>query len=88
LMLKMVGKTSIRSCPTLAMLLGQSKAPNPIGVSTHLRCSAAFDVRAAAVISQRRVLTTRLDMMAQEPLNMTESILRHSLSLDSKTERP
>jgi hypothetical protein len=37
LMLAMVGETSSGSCPAPAMLLGQSQASNPIGVSIHLR---------------------------------------------------
>jgi hypothetical protein len=70
LTLEMVGETSSGTYPALAMLLGQSKASNLIRVSTHLRCGAAFGAGAAIVISQRRVLMTCLDMMAQEPLNM------------------
>jgi hypothetical protein len=69
-----------------AMLLGQSEESNPIRVSTHLWCGAAFDVGAAATTSRCRVLMTRLDVMAQEPPNMTWSVLRHSLSLDSESE--
>jgi hypothetical protein len=64
LMLEMVGETSSGSCPVPAMLLGQSEASNPIGVSTHLWCGAAFGARATAAISRRRVLTTCLDVMA------------------------
>jgi hypothetical protein len=75
LTLKMVGEISSGSCPAPVMLLGQSEASNPIGVSTHLGCGAAFGVRAAAAISRRRVLTTCLDVMAQEPPNMTWSTL-------------
>jgi hypothetical protein len=85
-MLEMVRETNNRSYPMSVMLLGQSEALNPIGVSTHLQCGAAFGAGAAAAISQRRVLTTRLDVMAQEPPNMTWSALRRSLSLDSESE--
>jgi hypothetical protein len=88
LTLEMVGETSSGSYPVPAMILGQSKESNPIGVSSHLRCGAAFDAAATATISQRRVLTPRLDMMAQEPPNMTWSVLRHLLSLDSESEWP
>jgi hypothetical protein len=88
LSLEMAGETSSGSCLVPAMLLRQSEESNPIGVSTHLWCGAAFGAGAAAVISQRRVLTTRLDMMAQEPPNMTWSILRCSLSLDLESEWP
>jgi hypothetical protein len=86
--LEMVRKTSRGSYPAPTLLLGQSEASNPIGVSTHLWCGAAFGARATAAISQRRVLTTRLDVMAQEPPNMTWSVLRRSLSLDSELEWP
>jgi hypothetical protein len=88
LTLTMVGETSSRSCPMPAMLLGQSEASNPIGVSTHLRCGAAFGVGATAAISRCKVLMTRLNVMAQEPPNMTWSTLRCSLSLDSESEWP
>jgi hypothetical protein len=86
LTLAMVGETSSGSCPVPAMLLGQSEASNPIGVSIHLPCGAAFGVGAAATISQCKVLTMRLDVMSQERPNMMWSTLRHSLSLDSESE--
>jgi hypothetical protein len=88
LTLAMVGETSSGSCPMPAMLLGQSEASNPIGVSTHLRCGTAFGTGAAAAISRRKVLMMRLDVMSQEPPNMTWSALRCSLSLDSESEWP
>jgi hypothetical protein len=88
LTLKMVGETSSGSCPTPAMLLGQSEESNPIGVSTHLRCGATCGAGATAATSQHRVLMTRLDVMAQEPPNMTWSISRRSLSLDLESEWP
>jgi hypothetical protein len=74
--------------PGPAMLLGQSEASNPIGVSIHLRCGAAFGVGVTAAISRRRVLTTRQEIMSQEPLNMTWRVLRSSLPLDSESELP
>jgi hypothetical protein len=46
LMLMMVGETSSGSCPTLAMLLGQSEASKLIDVSIHLWCAAAFGIGA------------------------------------------
>jgi hypothetical protein len=64
LTLAMVGETSSSSYPAPAMLLGQSEASNPIEVSTHMRCGATFDARAAAAISQRKVLTIRLEVMS------------------------
>jgi hypothetical protein len=70
------------------MLLGQSEESNPIGVSTHFQCGAALNAGAAAATSRHRVLTTHLDVMAQEPPNMTWSILRRLLSLDSESEWP
>jgi hypothetical protein len=91
LTLEMVGETSSGSCQMLAMLVGQSEESNPIGVFTHLRCGAAFGTgvaAAAAAISQRRVLMTHLDVMAQEPPNMTWSVLWRLLSLDSESEWP
>jgi hypothetical protein len=90
LTLEMVGETSSGSCQALAMLVGQSEESNPIRVFTHLRCGAAFGtgVAAVAAISQRRVLMTHLDVMAQEPPNMTWSVLRRLLSLDSESEWP
>jgi hypothetical protein len=81
LTLVMVGETSSGSCQAPALLLGQSEASNPIGVSTHLRCGVAFGARATAAISRCKVLMTHLYVMAQEPLNMTWSFLRRSLSL-------
>jgi hypothetical protein len=86
LTLVIVGETSSRSCPAPAMLLGQTVASNPTRVSTHLRCGAAFSAWAATVISQRKVLMMRLDVMSQEPPNMTWSALRRSLSLDSESK--
>jgi hypothetical protein len=86
LTLTMVGETSSGSCPVPTMLLGQSVTSNPIGVSTHLLCGAAFGAGAAAAISRRKVLKMRLNVMSQEPPNMTWSALRHSLSLDSESE--
>jgi hypothetical protein len=88
LMLEMVGETSSGSCTAPAMLLGQSEVSNPIGVSTHLRCGAAFSAEATATISRCTVLTPRLDVMAQEPPNMMWSILRCSLSPDSESDWP
>jgi hypothetical protein len=67
LTLEMVGETSSGSYPASAMLLVQSKASKLIRISTHLRCDAAFTSGAATAISRRGVLTTRLDVMAQEP---------------------
>jgi hypothetical protein len=64
LMLAMVGETSSESYPAPTMLLGQSEASNPIGISIHLRCGAAFGVGVAAAISRRRVLTMRQDVMS------------------------
>jgi hypothetical protein len=71
-----------------AMLLGQSEALNPARVSTHLWCGAAFGAGAATTISQRKVLTMCLDVMSQEPLNMTWSALQRLLLLDSEVEWP
>jgi hypothetical protein len=88
LTLVMVGETSSGSCPVPTMLLGQSEASNPIGISTHLRCGDALNAGAAAAISQHMVLMMRLNVMAQEPLNITWSVLRCSLSLDSESEWP
>jgi hypothetical protein len=88
LLLAMVGETSNGSCPTPDMRFRQSEALNPINVSTHLRCGAAFGAGAAAAISRRKVLTMRLDVMSQEPLNMAWSALWCSLSLDSELEWP
>jgi hypothetical protein len=51
LTLAMVGETSSGSYPTPAMLLEQSEASNPIGVSTHLLCGAAFGAGATVAIS-------------------------------------
>jgi hypothetical protein len=53
LTLEMVGETSSGSWPALAMLSRQSEESNPIRVSTHLRCGAAFGVGAAAATSRR-----------------------------------
>jgi hypothetical protein len=64
LTLEIVGETSRGSCPVSAMLLGQSEASNPIEVSTHLQCGAAFGAEVTVVISQCNILTTRLDVMA------------------------
>jgi hypothetical protein len=86
LTLEIVGETSSESYPAPAMLLGQLEALNPIGVSTHFRCIIAFGTRATAAISQRRVLMTHMDVMAQEPSNRTRSVLRCLLSLDSESE--
>jgi hypothetical protein len=72
-MFAMAGEISSGSCPPSAMLLGQSEASNPIGVSTHLQCGAAFAARAAVAISQCKVLLMHLDMMSQEPPNITWS---------------
>jgi hypothetical protein len=80
LMLTMDGETSSGSCSAPTMLLGQSEASKPIGVSIHLRCGAAV------VISRRKVLMMRRDIMFQEPPNMTWSTLQRSLSLDSESE--
>jgi hypothetical protein len=88
LTLAMVGEISSGSCPAPAMLLGQSEASNPTRVSTHLRCGTAYGARGAATISQHKVLTMRLNVMSQEPPNMTWSTLRRSLSLDSESEWP
>jgi hypothetical protein len=88
LTLAMVGETSSESYPAPTMVLGQSEASNPIRVSTHLRCGAAFGAGAAAAISRHKVLTMRLDVMSQKPPNMTWSALRCSLSLDSELEWP
>jgi hypothetical protein len=77
-----------RSCLTPTMLLGQSVASNPIGVSTHLCCGAALSARAAAAISRRKVLMMHRDVMSQEPPNMTWSALQRSLSLDSESKWP
>jgi hypothetical protein len=88
LTLAMVGETSSGSYPSHTVLLGQSEALNKFGVSTHLRCDAAFGAEAAAAISRRKVLMMRLDVMSQEPPNMTWSALRRSLSLDSESKWP
>jgi hypothetical protein len=88
LTLEMVRETNSGSRLALAMLLGQSEAWNPIGVSTHLRCGAAFGAGVTAAISRHKVLMTRLDVMAREPPNMTWSAFRCSLSLDSESEWP
>jgi hypothetical protein len=74
-MLAMVRKTSSGSYPAPAMLLGQSVASKMITVSSHLRCSVALGAGIAAATSRHRVLMTRRDVMSQEPLNMTWSIL-------------
>jgi hypothetical protein len=57
-------------------------------VADHVRCSAIFSAGVATAISRRKVLTMRLDVMSQEPPNMTWSALRRSLSLDSESEWP
>jgi hypothetical protein len=87
-MLMMVGETSSESCPTPAMLLGQSEASKLIDVSIHMQCGASFGVGATVATTQHRFLTMRWEVMSQEPLNMTYSILRCSLSLDSESEWP
>jgi hypothetical protein len=88
LMLAIVGETRSGSCPAPAMLMGQSEASNSISVSIHLWCGAALGAGAVAVISQRKVLMMRRDVISQEPPNMLWSALRHSLSLDSESEFP
>jgi hypothetical protein len=57
-------------------------------VADHVQCSTIFSAGAATAISRRKVLTMRLDVMSQEPPNMTWSALRRSLSLDSESEWP
>jgi hypothetical protein len=59
LMLAMVGETSSESCLSPGMLLGQSKASNPINVSIHLWCGAFLGVGATAAISRCKVLMMR-----------------------------
>jgi hypothetical protein len=88
LTLAMVGETSSGSCPTPAIVLGQSEALNPIRVFTHLQCGATFSAGAAAAIYRHKVLMMHLDVMSQEPLNMTWSTLWCSLSLDSESKWP
>jgi hypothetical protein len=88
LTLVMVGETSSGNYPMPAILLGQSEASNPIRVPTHLSCDAAFDGGATAAISQGKVWTTCLDVMAQESPNMTGSTLWHLLSLGSELKWP
>jgi hypothetical protein len=88
LTLAMVGETSSGSYPAPTMLLRQLEVSNPIRVSTHLQCGVAFSAGAAAAISRLKVLTMHLDVMSQEPLNMTWCTLRHSLSLDIESEWP
>jgi hypothetical protein len=74
-MLAMIGVTSSESYPAPSMLLGQSVASKLIAVSNHLRCGVALGAGATAATSQHRVLTTRQDVMSQEPPNMMWSVL-------------
>jgi hypothetical protein len=75
LMLTMVGEMINGSCTAPAMLLGQSEASKLISISIHLHCGPTLGAGAAAATSQRRVLTTRWDVMSQEPPNMMWSAL-------------
>jgi hypothetical protein len=82
----MVSKTTSGSCFAPAMFLGQSEASNAIDVSIHLWWGTALDAGAAAATARRSDLTTRLDVMSQEPPYKMWSYLRHSLLLDSESE--
>jgi hypothetical protein len=86
LILAMVGETCSESCLAPTMLLGQLVALKLIGVSIHVWCGATLGVGATTATSQRRVLTTLQEVVSQEPPNMTYSILRCFLSLDSESE--
>jgi hypothetical protein len=86
MMLVMVGETNSGRCLTPTMFLGQSKVSKPIDVSIHLWWGVALGARAAATTARHRVLTTRQNMMSQEPPYMMCSALRRLLVLESESE--
>jgi hypothetical protein len=85
LTLAMVGEMSSGSCPAPTMFLGQSKASKPIDVSIHMWWGASLGAGAAVATARHTVLTTRLDVMSQEPPYMTWSVLLCSSVLESES---